>query len=72
MSGLYDWQSSLESAIAGIHARHNLVVLIKDDASENKQKEDKEFFKSKGILNHSDFSTFMSSGRTKQQIQGSA
>jgi hypothetical protein len=37
------------SAIAGIHARHNLVVLIQDHASDNKQKEDQEFFKSKGV-----------------------
>jgi hypothetical protein len=60
------------NAIAGIHARHNLVVLMQDNASENKQKEDQEFLTSKGVLNHSDFSTFMSSGRTDQQSQGSA
>ncbi len=38
--------------IADLQAMHRLVVLVRDNAGENKPQEIKEFFESKGILNH--------------------
>jgi hypothetical protein len=38
--------------IANLRARHKLVVVMRDNASENKSQEIKEFFESVGVQNH--------------------
>jgi hypothetical protein len=43
------------SDIADLRTKHRLVVVVRDNAGENKSQEVKEFFESKGIRNH--FST---------------
>jgi hypothetical protein len=45
------WYSDIDN----LRAKHRLVVVVRDNASENKSQEVKEFFESKGIRNH--FST---------------
>jgi hypothetical protein len=39
------------SDIAGLRAMHRFVVVMRDNAGENKSQEIKEFFESKGTLN---------------------
>jgi hypothetical protein len=43
------------SDIADLRAKHKLVVFVRDNAGENKSKDNKEFFESVGVRNH--FST---------------